>query len=205
MTRLEVGAEKTIRTFQYFTDNYKKVIKERDKSFYRKKGNSEEDNFDFVINEYTGEDYWCLNDYLRGDGAYRYSEKDLKSWAWCLHSSLQYLESNVPNYTTVYRGINAYAPDSWKEGDRFYFGEFVSTSKNEDTAYNFSGEKTMLKITIKNNGNNGYNNYCKDISDISQYNDEEEILLTAFCRYDITDIRRDSYDVDVFYLDCIGY
>ncbi len=203
MTRLEVGAEESIKTFQYFTDNYKKVIKARDKSFYRH-NLSEEDNFDFVINKYSGDDYYCLNEYLRDGSVSEYPEKDLKSWAWCLHSSLQYLRSNVSNNTTVYRGINRKAPNSWSEGDRFYFGEFVSTSKSEDIASGFANGKTMLIIKIKNNGNNGHNNYCKDISYISQY-DEEEILLTAFCRYDITDVRRDSYDGDVFYLNCIGY
>ena len=203
MTRLEVGAKKTIKTFQYFTENYRKVINGRDKSFYRY-NLSEEDNFDFVINKYSGDDYWCLNDYLREGDVRKYSERDLKSWAWCLHSSLQFLRSNVPNNTKVYRGVNCYAPDNWKEGNRFYFGEFLSTSKSEDIALDFAKGKTMLIIKIKNNGNNGNNNYCKDISYISQY-DEEEILLTAFCRYDITDVRRDSYDEDVFYLDCIGY
>ena len=72
-------------------------------------------------------------------------------------------------------------------------------------AEQFAKGVTMLVINIKNNGNNGNNNYCRDISDISQY-PEEEILLTALCRYEITDIRRGGpYDPDVFYLDCIGY
>ena len=203
MTRLEVGAEKTIKTFQYFTDNYRKVINARDKSFYRY-NLSEEDNFDYVLNKYSGDDYQCLNDYLREGYARKYSEKDLKSWAWCLHSSLQYLRSDVSNNTKVYRGINCYAPNNWKEGSRFYFGEFVSTSKSMDIASGFANGKTILIIKIKNNGNNGNNNYCRDISYIPKY-DEEEILLTAFCRYDITDVRRDSYDEDIFYLDCIGY
>lgn len=64
MSRLEVQSKKTIKTFQYFTDDYKKIIKERDKSFYDS-NKSELDNFSFVINKYTGNDYWCLNDYLR--------------------------------------------------------------------------------------------------------------------------------------------
>ena len=85
------------------------------------------------------------------------------------------------------------------------FTEFVSTSVDYSVAENFAKGVTMLVINIKNNGNNGNNNYCRDISDISQY-PEEEILLTAFCRYEITDIRRGGpYDPDVFYLDCIGY
>ena len=53
-------------------------------------------------------------------------------------------------------------------------------------------------MIIKINGN-GRNNYCKDISDISEY-DEEEVLITAFCIFKITDIEGNYY-----YLDCEGY
>ena len=134
-----------------------------------------------------------------------FTEKRLRSWAWCLHSSLQYLRSNVSNGQEVYRGISRYAPSDWREGSRFYFGEFVSTSVDYSVAEDFSNGKTILVIKIKNNGNNGNNNYCRDITEISQY-DEDEILLTAFCRYEITDIRKgNSYEPDVFYMDCIGY
>ena len=134
-----------------------------------------------------------------------FTKKRLRSWAWCLHSSLQYLRSNVSNGQEVYRGISRYAPSNWTEGSRFYFGEFVSTSVDYSVAEDFSKGKTILVIKIKNNGNNGNNNYCRDITEISQY-DEDEILLTAFCRYEITDVRKgNSYEPDVFYLDCIGY
>ena len=148
----------------------------------------------------------CLNNYLR-DGVVDedYTEKELKSWAWCLHSSLQYLKSNVSNGEEVYRGISRYAPSDWRDGSRFYFGEFVSTSVDYSVAERFAKGKTILVIKIRNNGDNGNNNYCRDISEISQYT-EAEILLTAFCRYEITDIRRgDLYDPDLIYVDCIGY
>ena len=207
MTRLEVGSYKPIQTFQYFTPSYKNILKERDKSFYKK--NDDDDNFAFVINKYSGDDYWCLNDYLRygivQSGEEDFDESDLKSWAWCLHSSLQYRTSNVSNGETVYRGISLKAPRDWKDGSRFYFGEFVSTSTDYDVAEGFSKGKTILEIKIKNNGNNGNNNYCRDISGISKY-DESEILITAFCRYEITDIRKGNSDgPDIYYMDCIGY
>ena len=201
MSRIEVGSYQTIKTFQYFTPSYREIIKEKDKSFYEY-NLSEEDNFDFVINEYSGNDYWCLNNYLRDGSVKKYDEDDLKSWAWCLHSSLQYLRSNVPNGEEVYRGISRPAPN-WRKGDCFYFGEFVSTSTDYGVAERFSDGNTLLVITITNNGNNGNNNYCRDISNISKYKNEKEILITAFCRYKVTDYERG--DPDIFYLDCIGY
>ena len=205
MSRIEVSSYQPIKTFQYFTPSYKEIIREKDKSIYEENDGSEYDNFEYVISEYSGDDYWKLNDYLRDDVVKGFTKKRLRSWAWSLHSSLQYLRSNVSNGQEVYRGISRYAPSDWREGSRFYFGEFVSTSVDYSVAEDFSKGKTILVIKIKNNGNNGNNNYCRDITEISQY-DEGEILLTAFCRYEITDIRKgNSYEPDVFYMDCIGY
>lgn len=205
MSRIEVSSYQPIKTFQYFTPSYKEIIREKDKSIYEENDGSEFDNFEYVINEYSGDDYWKLNNYLRDDVVVGFSRKRLRSWAWCLHSSLQYLRSNVSNGQEVYRGISRDAPSNWREGSRFYFGEFVSTSVDYSVAEDFSNGKTILVIKIKNNGNNGNNNYCRDITEISQY-DEGEILITAFCRYEITDVRKgSSYEPDVFYLDCIGY
>ena len=59
MSRLEEGAKKSIKTMQYFTDKYKEIIKERDKSFYDN-NKSDLDNFAYVINRYTGYEYWYL-------------------------------------------------------------------------------------------------------------------------------------------------
>ena len=205
MSRIEVSSYQPIKTFQYFTPSYKEIIREKDKSIYEENDGSEFDNFEYVINEYSGDDYWKLNNYLRDDVVVGFSRKRLRSWAWCLHSSLQYLRSNVSNGQEVYRGISRDAPNNWREGSRFYFGEFVSTSVDYSVAEDFSKGKTILVIKIKNNGNNGNNNYCRDITEISQY-DEGEILITAFCRYEITDVRKgSSYEPDAFYLDCIGY
>ena len=205
MSRIEVSSYQPIKTFQYFTPSYKEIIREKDKSIYEENDGSDLDNFEYVIREYSGNDYWKLNNYLRDDVVNGFTKKRLRSWAWCLHSSLQYLRSNVSNGQEVYRGISRYAPSNWREGSRFYFGEFVSTSVDYSVAEDFSEGKTILVIKIKNNGNNGNNNYCRDITEISQY-DEDEILLTAFCRYEITDVRKgNSYEPDVFYLDCIGY
>ena len=138
MSRLEVGSKKSLKTFQYFTDSYKEIISERDLSFYKTKDKgSDEDNFTYVINRYTGNDYWILNDFIRDGTVTNFKESELKSQAYCLHSSLQYRTSNVSNETIVYRGVNLNAPSDWKVGKRFYFGEFVSTSLIEEVVKNF--------------------------------------------------------------------
>lgn len=203
MSRCEVMSSDKIKTFQMFTPEYNNIKKARDKSIYRKNF-SGMDNFDYVINKYSGDDYWCLNNYLRKNKVSgNYNRKELMSWAWCLHSSLQCLKSNVPNGTQVYRGISHRAPSDWTIGRIFYFGEFVSTTRDIKTAERFAKGKTLLIIDITNNGDNGHNNYCRDISEISQY-DEQEVLITAFCRFKIKG--KDNYKgLDRYYLDCLGY
>ena len=200
MSRLQTQSNTSIRTMQYFTDDYRNIIKERDKSFYNE-NKSILDNFSYVIRRYTGNEYQCLNKYLReGVVSGNFNKKDLKSWAYCLHSSLQYRTSNVSNGTEVYRGIALPAPRDWKVGSRFYFGEFISTSKKINVAKAFAKGGTLLVITIKNNGTNGRNNYCRYVEDITQYPGEEEIIITAFCIFTIKRIEGNTY-----YLDCEGY
>ena len=77
MSRLETQSKKEIITMQYFTDDYRTIIKEKDKSFYDK-NKSDLDNFSFVINRYTGGQYWFLNNYLRQGVVEFLSEKELK-------------------------------------------------------------------------------------------------------------------------------
>ena len=156
--------------------------------------------FSFVINKYTGKDYSYLNDFLKDGSVMKFSKKDLKSWAYYLHSSLQYRKSNVPNGIVVFRGISLPAPNNWKVGSRFYFAEFVSTSLRIDVAKRFAEGGIILAITIKNNGTEGRNNYCRYVGDISEYKEEDEVLITAFCIFTIKKIQG-----KIYYLDCEGY
>ena len=199
MSRLEESSKRTIITMQYFTDKYKQIIKERDKSFYDTK-KDDLDNFAYVIKRYTGYEYWYLNNFLREGKVEGFSEKELKSWAYCLHSSLQFRTSNVNNGTIVYRGVSLPAPKDWKVGKKFYFGEFISTSLDINVAKNFSCGETLMVITIKNNGTGKRNNYCRYVEDITNYPGEKEVLITAFCIFKITKI-----DGKTYYLDCEGY
>lgn len=111
MTRLEVGSYAPLNTFQKFSDDYRDIIHERDKSFYQN-NKTGRDNFEYVINRYTGGEYKCLNNYLRSGEVSGFSERELKSWAYCLHSSLQFRTSNVPNGTIVYRRVKNSFPSN---------------------------------------------------------------------------------------------
>ena len=203
-SRLEVGAEKTFLTMLYFSDEYRSIINERDKSFYDNRKDLL-DSFSFVIKKYTGDDYWYLNDFLREGKVQKFSKSELKSWTYCLHSSLKYGNSNVKNGTIVYKGVKLPAPKDWKVGKRFYFPEFVSTSLNFEIAKNFAKRNDntygpILVIKIKNNGINGRMYYCRYVEEITQFHGENEVLITAFCIFQITRI-----DGNTYYLDCEGY
>ena len=73
----------------YFSDEYRSIINERDKSFYDNRKDLL-DSFSFVIKKYTGDDYWYLNDFLREGKVQKFSKSELKSWTYCLHSFLKY-------------------------------------------------------------------------------------------------------------------
>ena len=117
-----------------------------------------------------------------------------------MHISLQFSTSNVSNGTVVYRGVTLPAPKDWKVGSQFYFREFISTSKNIEVAKGFACGKTLLLITIKNNGISVTNNYCRYVEDIIQYKGEDEIIIIAFCIFTIKKIDGKNY-----YLDCESY
>ena len=104
----------------------------------------------------------------------------------------------------VYRGINLKFPPEVGIGSKFYFREFVSTSKNREVVEPYAYKGTILVITIKNNGNNRHQNYCLDISHLSQFKDEEEILINSHCYYTITNIEHDN-EIDIVYMNCEGY
>jgi len=142
MSRLEVESKILIKIFQVFSNKYKTIISRKDLSFYKRKyedGNNDLGNFEYVINKYTGDDYKKLNDYLREDVVRGFTENELKSWAYCLHSSLCFNSSNVDEGSVVYRGISRPVPNDWKVGKKFYFGEFISTSYNLSIAKRFAG------------------------------------------------------------------
>ena len=145
-----------------------------------------------------------INEALRDDFI---SIKDIDYITICqdnIHGTRKLLNLSE-NGTIVYKGVKLPAPKDWKVGKRFYFPEFVSTSLNFEIAKNFAKRNDntygpILVIKIKNNGINGRMYYCRSVEEITQFHGENEVLITAFCIFQITRI-----DGNTYYLDCEGY
>ena len=122
-----------IKTFMSTPSNIKDIISKKDKSFYNT-NKTKFSNDDYVIHLYTGKDYFELNYYLREGKLlqnYHFNEKQLKSWAWCLHCALRKRKSKVKNGTILYRGISRKFPEDIGVGNKLIFTEFTSTSKDK--------------------------------------------------------------------------
>ena len=140
-----------------------------------------------------------------------YIEDQLQSWVWCLHKSLTDITIRtqrmklVRDNTVVYSGIcidNYALSEEFQKGRKLYFGKFLSTSIDRNVAETFACDNGFLFIiTIKNNERS---NYCYKINQFSQFKQEEEILITAFALFQITNIvkRNNKYEI---YLDCLGF
>ena len=183
------------------------IIKEKDESYFNKfnndNNNTTKNKYDSILREWTGIGSQRINDYLRKN-TQSVPVKDIKSNIWCLHKAITESESNVNNNTTVYRGIKVKLPKNIGKGTQFYFKEFLSTSKDIETAKVFANCGTLMHISIQNNGINGKKVYCRDIENISQFPHEKEIIFTAFCHFIVTDIKKEG-TLDVIYLTCDGY
>ena len=160
--------------------------------------------YNLVLKNWTGSGSGRINAYLRNGIIQFTTEKELKSNIWCLHKAITEQESNVNNNTTVYRGIKVKIPNNIGIGTKFYFKEFLSTSKDIDTARSFACSGTLMHISIQNNGTNGKKVYCRDIENISMFPNEKEIIFTAFCQFIVTDIKKEQ-GMDIIYLTCDGY
>ena len=202
-SRLALGAEDEIITFDQYTQNYKYAIKNKDSSFFDYNDDENLNDYDFVIKEYTGEEsYKSLNEFLRGNNNTNEDDdnKDLSSWTWCLHKALIRKDTNVEDNTWVYRGVKNKC--NLEKGEVFYFAEFLSTSLDRKIAERFAQGRTLFEIKIKNNKKYPY---CRDISKISDYEDEEEVLITAFCKYKVIDCCQNDKGLDIYTLICYGH
>ena len=179
------------------------------------------DNEKFVIRIYTENKYKFyrdINHYLRDKAELEKNPEKLKmplkhieSFIYCLQEALKN-NKGVKDDTIVYRGIGKFKlPKDIGIGSKFYFNEFVSTSKKKALAKKFikyedKGGNTIHKgslfiIKIKNNKKR---NYCCDISDFSVYKNESEILISSFCSFIVTGIERND-EIDYVNLDCEGF
>ena len=189
------------------------IMNQKDESYFNRLMNNNQninnnDNnykYNLVLKEWTGTGSTRINGYLRNNIIPQFiSEKDLKSNIWCLHKAITEQVSNVNNNITVYRGIKVKIPKNIGIGTKFYFMEFLSSSKEIETARAFAASGTLLYISIQNNGINGKKVYCRDIEKISQFPQEKEIIFTAFCQFIVTGIKKEQ-GLDVIYLTCDGY
>ena len=171
----------------------------------------------FVIRLYSSVYFGFINEYLRTQkvlDVFRkhkgFSEDQLKSWICCLQLALS-RNKNVEDGLIVYRGVKKFKFSSdIGVGSKFYFREFLSTSKekkfSEDWLIrnNDSKEGTLMIITIKNNGTNGYPNYCYYIEDITYTKNQYEVLISSHCYFTVTNIEHKE-SIDYVSLICEGY
>ena len=206
-------ASGTLALFKQPKIHYKNIMMNKNTSFYTssKIANLKFNNYsEKVIYLYTTNEYTNINGYLRSGNnpSTNYTEDELKSWTWCLHSALTNYQGDknkigiVDDNTVVYRGCSiGFDKNKYQVGSQFYFGEFISTSKKKDVAMSFGGNKNLMIITIKNNKKK---NYCYYVKNISAYQTEEEVILTAFCNFLITKYENNSGQ-NIIYLTCLGY
>ena len=208
------SSQNDIITFTSTPEYFKDIISKKDTSFLNK-NNSLFKNDDFVINLYTSDAYVYLNNYLRTGKLInnsKYTEKEIKSWAWCLHSSLTNRKSNVKNGSIFYRGVSRKFPDELGIASKFIFAEFTSVSEDKKVAKSFARNGTLFIIRIENNDNPFY---CYNVAELSLYKHEKEILITSNCTYRITnknmknvknkDNENDNDSLEEISLTCEGY
>ena len=190
-------------------EKYEEKDKEA-KYFWKKAKKFPKDKF--AITFYTANFYyWIINTYLRDKTIFENKPEKLEmplnhliSYIFCLQESLK-KNRNVKDGTVVYRGVkNVKFPKDMGKGSQFYFREFISTSKDVKVADDFAkGKKgTFLTIVIKNNKER---NYCFGVKNFSRFATEGEILISAFCRFIITDIKRNEEGNDYANLECLGF
>ena len=209
---LDILKSNDLSFFELRSEYIKKLEKEvPDEKFWEKVKKFPEDKF--ALTFYSANKYYrVINGYLRDLENKPKEEfmplKLLKSCIFCLQESLK-KNRNVKDGTVVYRGVDTFKfPKDMGTGSQFYFREFISTSKKKSVSKNFAekdkekGDGTILKIIIKNNRER---NYCFAIKNFSVFPEEEEILISAFCRFIITDIQRNEGGYDFVNLECLGF
>lgn len=218
-------AEKTFKVETKPGILFKEIITKKDKSFFESDKLKPFREFDeetkkYIYNEqeaiirlYTGNNFSIFNTTLikgkiqKSENS-EYSEEEIKSFIWCLHSILRnYSNDVILNSTkikpvkdgiTVYRRADiTFDVNKYNIGSQFYFSNFISTSKKKD---GYIGNH-ILEITIRNNEKN---NYCYSIKDLSLYDNEDEVLITAYTSFFIKKIREEN-GYKIVEIECIGY
>ena len=182
---------------------YYQILQTKDETYFNR-NNSGISNLDYVLKDYTGSLYTYVNNYLRDGTLQNNNVADANSTVWCLHKAITQSSCNVNNGIVLYRGVCKKLPSNIGIGTRFFFPEFISTSKDINVAKSFGGSGTLMYIKVENNGINGKKVYCRDVSGISQYPNEQEILFTSYCRFRVTKIEKQG-GWDILHLTCEGH
>jgi len=182
---------------------YYQILQTKDESYFNR-NTSGISNLEYVLKDYTGSLYTYVNNYLRDGIAQNNNVADANSTVWCLHKAITQSSCNVNNGIILYRGVCKKLPSNIGIGTRFFFPEFISTSKDINVAKSFGGSGTLMYIKVENNGINGKKVYCRDVSGISQYPSEQEILFTSYCRFRVTKIEKEG-GWDILHLTCEGH
>ena len=213
-------ADKTFKVEAQPRKLYRDIIQNKNTSFFENNKFNEIMTFknfnkhEAIIYIYTTNDYTFFNNALIFGKIFqnnKYSEEEIKSYIWCLHSTLRnyYNDVNlnlikikpVKDGTILYRKADiSFDFKKYGIGSQFYLSNFISASKNENSK--FRGRHRM-HITIRNNEKN---NYCYDISSISQFPNEQEVLITAYASFYITNVTKNILTKNItVYVECIGY
>ena len=205
------ASQNEIKTFSAPPEYFRDILIKKDTSFF-KRNKTLKNNDDFVISLYTSNEYTYINNYLRegkiGNSS-KYTEQEIKSWAWCLHNALTKKKSNVLNGSIYYRGVSRKFPSDLGVGSKIIFAEFTSVSEDIQIALNFAQNETLFIIRIENNNYPNY--YCNNIVDLSHFKTEKEILITSNCTYHITKIEnkkdedKGKNSPDKIFLTCEGF
>ena len=210
-------ADNTFITYPQPHKIFRQIIRKKDTSYFEsnevKKIMKEKNcnKYEAIVYIYSTNDFKIFNDSLIFDEIQKskiYNKNDIISYIWCLHSVLRNYDSNmilnklqpVKDGTIVYRKADmTFDFKKYEKGSEFYLSNFISSSSNKNSK--FPG-KNRMHITIKNNEKN---NYCYYIKEISKYDYEEEVLITAYTSFYITNVEGNEKDGIIVHAECRGY
>ena len=196
---------------------YRDIIKEKDVSFFGSqilKNVMEEKNlnkYEAIVNIYTGDDFRIFNNYLlfgKVDNESGYTEKNIKSFIWCLHSTLiNYYEDvhsdkleTIKDGKIVYRKTDiTFDFEKYGIGSQFYLSNFISSSTNKNSTFT---ERNRMDITIRNNEKK---NYCYYVEKLTNNPGEDEVIISPYTSFIITNMTDNEDGSKIVNLECIGY
>ena len=203
---LAIASQQVIKACFTLPDpSYTQIMQQKDESFFNNK-NADSlghlNDYDYVIKLYSRSSH--INDFLRDPNNINLNTNINRSNVWCLHKALTQNNPIVQNGTILYRGVCFRLPNNIGVGSKFFFPEFLSTSRDINIAKEIAGNGTLMIISVQNNGINGKKVYCRDIEYISDYPFQKEVVFTSYCQFLVTKLDK-TPSLDIIYLTCVGH